>query len=70
MSDEYEYGIAISIYGPEDPHRSGMDLEEAEDWIRTLSDPNFDNFFYIIRRPLGPWERYPRQTTQNGSTEG
>lgn len=62
----YEYGIGMRGDDPEDelfePHRWGMNRSEAELWVREWeADANKEyqrDLFYVIRRPVGKWERY------------
>ena len=63
---EYEYGIAHYKHdpnGPEEdeqgPHRTGMTLYTATEWLdEWKKDGGRPDAFYIIRRPKGAWEAF------------
>ena len=61
----YEYGIDWKIPSRREdtPHRTGMTLKEAQEW---LDEPlggnvNWTDVFEIVRRPIGVWETYEPQ---------
>lgn len=49
----YEYGVGI---GGEE-HRTGMTYIEAKDWIDYMVTNGVADLYYMIRRPIGEWEK-------------
>jgi hypothetical protein len=61
---EFEYGIAMRGFESE-PHRWGMTKSEAELWVKDWEADAIKDYqrglFYVIRRPVGKWERYEKE---------
>lgn len=54
---EYEWAVWNSLYD-DGPHRTGLTEEGASEWIeRAESIGAASDVFYVVRRPVGPWER-------------
>lgn len=54
---KYEYGIVL-LRRPEPPHRTGMSLVEAVEWMDTwLEDGGRPDVFSMIRREVAPWQQ-------------
>ncbi len=57
MNDGYEYGVAYQGISHNDVvvHVDNKLRAEAEEWIDGV--PDNDGFFFVIRRPIGTWEK-------------
>lgn len=60
MNSTYEYGIDL-VYpdGTRENHRSGMDIDEALDFVYEWNkDGGRLGAFIVVHRLIGPWETF------------
>lgn len=57
---QYEYAVMHERF-PEEPHRGPFATREpADHWVGSALEDGFrPHVFYVVRRPVGVWERLP-----------